>query len=221
MSHFHVVPHQIRSRSGSSGNVRNLSLVVVDIDIVHAAARRDPILPTQRIGDIKISMVGIYKVKVRLLPVSLAHVSHFSEPEPWAYKQWTHFSGLEILKLLQLPALLLSLAHMSHFFPEREPWAQKQCTHFAVLDISRHLLSPAPLLSLDTESTSGHLFAPFCALSPHFWRAIARERVARSAVDLATSPLLDMLFKTYVRLGPPSHIYLLIEKRIRQMSTYV
>ena len=46
---------------------------------------------------------------MRSLPVSLAHVSHFSEPEPWAYKQWTHFSVFEIFKMLQLPALLLSL----------------------------------------------------------------------------------------------------------------
>ena len=36
-------------------------------------------------------------------------VAFFSEPEPWAYKQLTHFSVFEIFENLQLPALLLSL----------------------------------------------------------------------------------------------------------------
>ena len=51
-------------------------VIVVD-DLVHAAAARDPILSTQRIRKVKISMVGIDKVKVRNLSVSLNHVSHF------------------------------------------------------------------------------------------------------------------------------------------------
>ena len=44
---------------------------------MHAAAARDPILSTQRNRKVKISMVGIYKVKVRLAYLALAHVSHF------------------------------------------------------------------------------------------------------------------------------------------------
>ena len=40
-------------------------------------AGRDLILPTQRIWDIKICMVGICKVKVRFAYLALAHVSHF------------------------------------------------------------------------------------------------------------------------------------------------
>ena len=44
---------------------------------MHAEAARDPILSTQRIRKVKISMVGIYKVKVRLHYVALPHVSHF------------------------------------------------------------------------------------------------------------------------------------------------
>ena len=60
---------------------------------MHAAAARDPILSTQRIRKVKISMVGIYKVKVRLAYLALAHVSHFfSEREPWALKQSTRFA---------------------------------------------------------------------------------------------------------------------------------
>ena len=51
-------------------------VVVVVIDM-HAAAARDPILSTQRIRKVKISMVGIDKVKVRLDYFALAHVSHF------------------------------------------------------------------------------------------------------------------------------------------------
>ena len=59
-------------------------IFVVIVIIMHAAAARDPILSTQRIREVKISMVGIDKVKVRLLFVSLAHVSHFvSELGVW------------------------------------------------------------------------------------------------------------------------------------------
>ena len=52
-------------------------VVVVISDVAHAAAAQDPILSTQRIRKVKISMVGIYKVKVRFDSVALAHVSHF------------------------------------------------------------------------------------------------------------------------------------------------
>ena len=86
-------------------------VVVVVIVVAHAAAARDPILSTQRIRKVKISMVGIYKVKVRLPYLALAHVSHFfSEREPWALKQSTHFSVFERFEILHLPDLLVSLA---------------------------------------------------------------------------------------------------------------
>ena len=48
---------------------------------MHAEAARDPILSTQRIRKVKISMVGIDKVKVRLDYFALAHVSHFFQNE--------------------------------------------------------------------------------------------------------------------------------------------
>ena len=51
--------------------------IVIIVDVPHAAARRDPILPTQRILDIKIYMVWICMVKVRFAYLALAHVSHF------------------------------------------------------------------------------------------------------------------------------------------------
>ena len=44
---------------------------------MHAAAARDPILSTQRIRKVKISMVGIDKVKVRFDCLALPHVSYF------------------------------------------------------------------------------------------------------------------------------------------------
>ena len=67
--------------------------VVIVISDMHAAAARDPILSTQRIREVKISMVGIDKVKVRYPNLALAHVSHFfPEREPWALKQSTRFS---------------------------------------------------------------------------------------------------------------------------------
>ena len=52
-------------------------VVVVIVIIMHAAAARDPILSTQRIRKVKISMVGIDKVKVSTFSLALAHVSHF------------------------------------------------------------------------------------------------------------------------------------------------
>ena len=60
---------------------------------MHAEAARDPILSTQRIREVKISMVGNDKVKVRFPHFALAHVSHFfPEREPWALKQSTRFA---------------------------------------------------------------------------------------------------------------------------------
>ena len=64
---------------------------------MHAEAAADPILSTQRIRKVKISMVGIYNVKVRFPCLALAHMSHFvSEREPWALKQSTHFTVFAI-----------------------------------------------------------------------------------------------------------------------------
>ena len=86
-----------RAGGGKSGfwgrpGAEILVVVVVD-DVTHADAGRDPILPTQRILDIRIYMVWICMVKVRFAYLALAHVSlFFADPEPWAYKQWTHFS---------------------------------------------------------------------------------------------------------------------------------
>ena len=82
----------------------------------------------------------------------------FSEPEPWALKQLTHFSLFELFEILQLPALLLSLAHVSHFFPEREPWAHKQWTQFTVL------LPFCTFIVTSSASVFGHrvdVWAPF------------------------------------------------------------
>ena len=94
---------------------------------MHAEAAGDPILSAQRIREVKISMVGIDKVKV----------STFS----------------------------LSLAHVSHFFPEREPWAHKQSTRFAVFVISENSSSSVVLLPLAPVSLIVQLFDAFLAFS--------------------------------------------------------
>ena len=84
---------------------------------MHAAAARDPILSTQRIREVKISMVGIDKVKVRLDYFALAHVSHFfSEREPWALKQSTRFAVFVISENSSSSAVLLPLAPVSFLF---------------------------------------------------------------------------------------------------------
>ena len=83
---------------------------------MHAEAARDPILSTQRIRKVKISMVGIYKVKVRFPNLALAHVSHFfSEREPWALKQSTRFAVFVISENSSSSAVLLPLAPVSYF----------------------------------------------------------------------------------------------------------
>ena len=58
-----------RGRSGAENFVLLLFFFI--------PCRQDAILTTQRKFDIKISMVGIDKVKVRFHYLALAHVSHF------------------------------------------------------------------------------------------------------------------------------------------------
>ena len=48
---------------------------------MHAEATGDPILSTQRIRKVKISMVGIDKVNMRFAYLALPHVSHFFQTE--------------------------------------------------------------------------------------------------------------------------------------------
>ena len=84
---------------------------------MHAEAAGDPILSTQRIRKLKISMVGIDKVKVRLHYLALPHVSHFfSEREPWALKQSTRFAVFVISENSSSSVVLLPLAPASLFF---------------------------------------------------------------------------------------------------------
>ena len=96
-------------------------------------------------------------VKVICLLLALAHVSHFAEPEPWAYKQSTHF--FKLFEILQLPALLLSLPPRVALFSERAPWAHKQSTRFTLFFSPNDLRcgfrkqkdpSPAPLRLLSS-----------------------------------------------------------------------
>ena len=58
-------------------------------------------------------MVGIYEVRVRSLAVSLAHVSYFSEVEPWAYMQSTRFTVFVISENSSSSVVLLPLAPVS------------------------------------------------------------------------------------------------------------
>ena len=84
---------------------------------MHAEAAGDPILSTQRIRKVKISMVGIDKVKVRLDYLALAHVSHFfPEREPWALKQSTRFAVFVISENSSSSAVHLLLAPVSLLF---------------------------------------------------------------------------------------------------------
>ena len=91
-------------------------VVVIVIVDMHAEAAAHPILSTQRIRKVKISMVGIYKVKVRFPNLALAHVSHFFlERERWALKQSTHFSVFVISETSSSSAVHLPLAPASRF----------------------------------------------------------------------------------------------------------
>ena len=78
---------------------------------MHAEAARDPILSTQRIREVKISMVGIDKVKVRFPYPALAHVSYvFFRLRAVGSQAIDAFSIFERFENLQLPDLLVSLA---------------------------------------------------------------------------------------------------------------
>ena len=90
---------------------------------MHAEAARDPILSTQRIREVKISMVGIDKVKVLIYNLALAHVSHFfSEREPWALKQSTRFAVFVISETSSSSAVHLPLAPASRFVQLFDPF---------------------------------------------------------------------------------------------------
>ena len=89
----------------------------------------------------------------------------FAEPEPWAYKQLTHFSVFEIFENLQLPALLLSLPPRVALFSERAPWAHKQSSRFTVFVISENSSSSVVLLPLAPVSLIVQLFDAFLAFS--------------------------------------------------------
>ena len=70
-------------------------------------------------------------------------------------------SLFELFEILQLPALLLSLAPRVALFSERAPWAQKQSTRFAVFVISEYSSSSAVLLPLAPVSLIVQLFDAF------------------------------------------------------------
>ena len=108
-------------------------------------------------------------VKVISPYLALDHVSHlFAEPEPWAYKQLTHFSLFELFEILQLPALLLSLPPRVALFSERAPWAHKQSSRFTVFIISENSSSSVVLLPLAPVSLIVQLFDAFLAFSLFF-----------------------------------------------------
>ena len=89
----------------------------------------------------------------------------FPEPEPWAYKQLTHFSLFKLFEILQLPALLLSLPPRVALFSERAPWAHKQSSRFTVFVISENSSSSVVLLPLAPVSLIVQLFDAFLAFS--------------------------------------------------------
>ena len=89
---------------------------------------------------------------------------------------------------VKVSPLKVSLAHVSHFFPETEPWAYTQSTHFAGRWAS--------------------------AVGGKDRRAIARERVARDVVYLAEHRLLEIpgripgsAFQIPFSFGAPPHIF--------------
>ena len=163
---------------------------------MHAEAARDPILSTQRIRKVKISMVGIDKVKVRNHYLALAHVSHFfSEREPWALKQSTHFTVFAISETSSSSAVLLPLAPASLFF--------------------------SFLMFFDEFSALYSLFVTFilycqdgCAASVQVDMQI--EAAARLKSTLSNLPALEI--SRNVSLGPSPPIFLSLNECIRVLS---
>ena len=161
-------------------------------------------------------------VKVICLPLALAHVSHFfAEPEPWAYKQLTHFSVFEIFENLQLPALLLSLPPRVALFSERAPWAHKQSSRFTVFVISENSSSSVVLLPLAPVSLIVQLFDAFLAFSLLFGSfllyvqegsavSIQGDMQIEAAVRLKNtlSDLPDLDISRNISFGAPPRIFL-------------
>ena len=71
------------------------------------------------------------------------------------------FFIFELFEILQLPALLLSLAPRVALFSEREPWALKQSTRFTLFVISENSSSSAVLLPLAPVSLFLQFFDAF------------------------------------------------------------
>ena len=84
-------------------------------------------------------------------------VAVFSEPEPWAYKQLTHFSFFELFENFN-SSFASVFGSPCRIFSEREPWAHKQSTHFAIFVISEYSSSSAVLLPLAPVSLFVQLF---------------------------------------------------------------
>ena len=96
-------------------------------------AGRDLILPTQRIRDIKISMVWICMVKVICLPLALAHVSHFFPSRsrgPTSNRHLFHFSNF--LKFYSCQLCFCLCLPVSHFFQNerRGPTSNRRVLQF-------------------------------------------------------------------------------------------
>ena len=128
-------------RSGAAVVPKSL-LVLLLFLLCTPRAARDPILSTQRIRKVKISMVGIYKVKVRLHYLALAHVSHFfSEREPWALKQSTRFAVFVISENSSSSAVHLPLAPAPRFFQLFAALALAKTSSFSSLGAPPHIFT--------------------------------------------------------------------------------
>ena len=124
--------------------------------------------------------------------------------------------------------MLLSLAHVSHFFPEREPWAHKQSTRFAVFVLSEYSSSSAVLLPLAPVSLIVQLFDAFLAFSLLFGSFLLYvqegsaasiqgdmqiEAAARLKSTLSDLPDLDV--SRNISFGAPPHIFKAFSKNAR------
>jgi len=86
-------------------------ILIAVVGVVHANAGRGSILYTctQRVRESKISIVGIDKVKVRSLPLSLDHVSHFFQNQNYGPTSNRRIFVETRFEILHLSALLPSL----------------------------------------------------------------------------------------------------------------
>ena len=138
-------------------------------------------------------MVWICMVKVRFAYLALAHVSHFFRTGAVGLQAMDAFFRFWNFEMITAASSASVFGPRVALFPRTRAVGPKAMDAFCR---SWHF---STFIVTSSASVFGHrvdVWAPFCSILS-----------ARSAVDLAKAPLLDMLFQNIISFGPPPHIF--------------